>query len=84
LCGTVGDPAVPRNLVAYVTGTGTLTIATTITCSGAIPDYNHFGRGYAAIKMPLLGTFSIVQQAFGYATLAGAPISIDLPAAPGG
>jgi len=83
-CGTVGDSAVPRNVVAYVTGTGTLTIATTITCSGAIPDYNHFGRGYAAIKMPLLGTFSIVQQAFGRATGVGSPISIDLPAAPGG
>lgn len=83
-CGTVADQAVPRNLVAYVTGTGTLTIGTTITCSGAIPDYNHFGRGYAAIKMPLVGTFSIVQSAFGYATGAGAPVSVDLPSPPGG
>lgn len=81
-CGSLADSAVPRNLIAYITGTGTLTIATTITCSGAIPDYNHFGRGRAAIKIPLTGAFSIAQSAFAAATGAGSPVVVNLPSPP--
>jgi len=78
----VGDGAVPRSVLAAVEGTGTLTVETTITCSGAIPDYNLYGRGYAAIKFPRGGTFSIVQSAFNSSTGIGAPTQVTLPAPP--
>lgn len=80
-CTVTADGATPRTWIGYRTGTGSLTIGGNITCSGASPDYNLYGRGRGGLLMPLSGTFSVVQQAHEHVLTSGSLI-VTLPAAP--
>ncbi len=76
-----GDPDPPTVHIGYAEGTGVLTLETIFECSGATPDYEDFGRGYAGVLLERDdNAFSVVQEGFG--TAFGADFAVTLPAAP--
>jgi len=82
VCAVTADSAQPRTWIGHRSGTGVLTIGGNLTCSGASPDYNLFGRGRGGLLLPLAtgATFAVSQQ--GFHSTAGADIIVTLPAAP--
>lgn len=80
VCEVTNDVYTPRVWIGYDEGTGALELGGTVTCSGAIPDYPEMAYASFGLLLPLSGTFSIVQQAYGGPGSSG--VTVTLPSAP--
>lgn len=80
--GATANQFPPWSWIGYDEGTGALSMGGTLIWTGAGPDYDVMGRGWAALLLPRPGTFSIVQSAHNKSGVAGASFDVTLSAPP--
>ncbi len=82
VCGATTDPYPPDIFFSHRVVVGATTVGGSVSCTGAIPDYNLMGRARAAYSIDAPGSFAISQSAWGAGLVSGGTATVNLPSAP--